>query len=104
MQALDVGVIPFRARDPYVRGINPNKVYQYLAAGIPVLTTPVLDLEPGAPDLQFASEPAEWERALARVLDAPREPARCRARARAHDWDAIAARMVAEIEARLAVA
>ena len=104
MQALDVGLIPFRAQDPYVRGINPNKVYQYLAAGIPVLTTPVLDLEPGAPDLQFASDPAEWERALARALDAPREPARCRARARAHDWDAIAARMVAEIEARLAAA
>jgi len=104
MQALDVGVIPFRARDPYVRGINPNKVYQYLAAGIPVLTTPVLDLEPGAPDLQFATDLAEWERALARTLDAPREPVRCRARARAHDWDAIAARMVAEIEARLAAA
>jgi glycosyltransferase involved in cell wall biosynthesis len=104
MQGLDVGVIPFRASDPYVRGINPNKVYQYLAAGIPVVTTPLLDLQPAAPELQFASEPAEWAAALARALDAPRDPERCRARARAHDWDALAARMRAEIEARLAAA
>ncbi len=104
MQGLDVGVIPFRAGDPYVRGINPNKVYQYLAAGIPVVTTPLLDLEPAVPELQFASEPAEWAAALARALDAPRDPERCRARARAHDWDALAARMRAEIEARLAAA
>src|SRR6185436_15379329 len=46
MQGLDVGVIPFRASDPFVQGINPNKVYQYLAAGIPVATTPLLDLSP----------------------------------------------------------
>jgi len=45
VQGLDVGVIPFRANDPHVQGINPNKVYQYLAAGVPVVTTPVLDLE-----------------------------------------------------------
>jgi hypothetical protein len=37
MQALDVGIIPFRANDPHVQGINPNKVYQYLASGIPVV-------------------------------------------------------------------
>jgi glycosyltransferase involved in cell wall biosynthesis len=104
MQGLDVGVIPYRAQDPFVRGINPNKVYQYLAAGIPVVTTPLLDLEPGSPELQFAGEPAEWEHALARALDAPRDPGRCRARARGHDWDALAARMRAEIETRLAAA
>src|SRR6185436_6649612 len=44
LQALDVGVIPFQAESPHVQGINPNKVYQYLAAGVPVVTTPILDL------------------------------------------------------------
>lgn len=101
MQALDVGVIPFRADDPFVRGINPNKVYQYLAAGLPVVTTPVLDLQEGAPDLLFATTSDEWTTALARALDAPGDPARRRERARPHDWDALAARMVNEIEARL---
>ena len=104
MQGLDVGVIPFRASDPYVQGINPNKVYQYLAAGIPVITTPILDLAASAPDLLFAASPADAERSLAVVLDAAPEPSRRRALARPHDWDALAARMVAEIEARLAAA
>jgi glycosyltransferase involved in cell wall biosynthesis len=104
MQGLDVGVIPFRASDPYVQGINPNKVYQYLAAGLPVITTPLLDLEPVVPDLMFAATPAETEQALAVALAAAPEPSRRRALARSHDWDALAARMVAEIEARLAAA
>ncbi|HVP14443.1 MAG TPA: glycosyltransferase [Terriglobales bacterium] len=101
MQGFDVGVIPFRAAEDHVRGINPNKVYQYLAAGLPVVTTPVLDLEPRQTILQYASGGEEWERALARALDAPRDPEASRALARPHDWDRLAARMVAEIERRV---
>jgi teichuronic acid biosynthesis glycosyltransferase TuaH len=101
MQGLDVGLIPFRASDPYVRGINPNKVYQYLAAGIPVVTTPLLDLAPSPPDLLFASTAPEFERALAQALAGPPDAGRRRALAGAHDWDTLAARMVAEIETRL---
>jgi glycosyltransferase involved in cell wall biosynthesis len=104
MQALDVGVIPFRADDPFVQGINPNKVYQYLAAGLPVITTPVLDLQESAPDLLFATTNEEVTRALGLALDAPSAPERRRALARAHDWDVLAARMVNEIEARLRAA
>jgi glycosyltransferase involved in cell wall biosynthesis len=101
MQALDVGVIPFRAQDPYVQGMNPNKVYQYLAAGRPVVTAPVLDLDPVAPHLQFASGPAETAAALAAALDRPGPAEARQALARSHDWDTLAARMVAEIERRL---
>ena len=102
MQALDLGIIPFRANDAYVQGINPNKVYQYLASGIPVVTTPVLDLEPDPPHLQFASDPAGMVAAAHAALyrPAPRE-ARA-AIAKPHDWDLLAARMVAEIERRVA--
>uniref|UniRef100_A0A832MIV8 Glycosyltransferase family 1 protein n=1 Tax=Eiseniibacteriota bacterium TaxID=2212470 RepID=A0A832MIV8_UNCEI len=101
MQGLDVGVIPFRANDPHVRGINPNKVYQYLASGLPVITTPVLDLAPDPPRLAFAGDPAAWRAALDAVLDAKPAPAACRELARGHDWDALAARMVATLEERL---
>ncbi len=104
MQALDVGVIPFRAADPFVQGINPNKVYQYLAAGVPVVTTPVLDLEESPPDLRFATSSPDWSTALERALQAGPDRERRRAIARPHDWDALAARMVREIEARLAAA
>ena len=104
MQALDVGVIPFRANDAHVQGINPNKVYQYLSAGIPVVTTPVLDLAPSAPFLQFASNPTEMRSAVERALDAPRDAEACRALARPHDWGVLARRMVDEMERRLAAA
>jgi hypothetical protein len=98
MQALDVGVIPFRANDPYVQGINPNKVYQYLASGIPVVTTPVLDLEPNSPHLQFATDPAGMAAAVGRALDRPAPRDARQALARPHDWGVLAERMVNEIE------
>jgi UDP-galactopyranose mutase len=102
MQALDVGVIPFRAQDPFVQGINPNKVYQYLASGLPVVTTPVLDLVPQTPRLSFASSPSEMAAAVEAVLGTPRDPDACREMARDHDWGRLAARMVETIERRLA--
>jgi glycosyltransferase involved in cell wall biosynthesis len=104
MQGLDVGLIPFRASDPFVQGINPNKVYQYLAAGLPVVTTPVLDLQESPPDLLFATTAEDLTRALATALDGPADRARRRSLARPHDWDALAARMVSEIESRLPAA
>ncbi len=104
LQAFDVGVIPFRAQDPFVQGINPNKVYQYLASGLPVVTTPLLDLPSTPPALQFATDPEGFVAAVRRALDPPRDPAACRALARPFDWDALAGRMVAEIERRLAPA
>jgi len=102
LQGLDVGVIPFRAHDPFVQGINPNKVYQYLAAGLPVVTTPLLDLPASPPMLQYATDAASFVAALARARD--RDPEACRALARPHDWGAIARRMVAEIETRSSAA
>ena len=101
MQALDVGVIPFRAQDPFVQGINPNKVYQYLASGVPVVTTPLLDLPPAAPLLQFASDPGGFAAAATRAVQVSRDPGACRALARPYDWSVLSGRMVAEIESRL---
>jgi glycosyltransferase involved in cell wall biosynthesis len=103
MQALDVGVIPFRAQDRYVQGINPNKVYQYLAAGLPTVTTPVHDLDPVHPLLQFASGPSEMAAAVGRALDARPDPEAARALARPHDWSGLADRMVSTIERALAL-
>ena len=102
LQNLDVGLIPFRANDRYVQGINPNKIYQYLASGLPVVTTPVLDLSPAPPHLQFASTPEQTVAAVGVALAAPRDPGACRALAGPHDWSTLASRMVETIEARLA--
>ena len=101
LQALDLGVIPFRAKDPYVQGINPNKVYQYLASGLPVVTTPVLDLTPHPPHLQFAADTAGFARGVAAGLGAPEDRATRREMARPHDWSRLAERMVETIEQQL---
>jgi teichuronic acid biosynthesis glycosyltransferase TuaH len=101
MQGLDVGIIPFRANNRFVQGINPNKVYQYLAAGIPVVTTPVLDIEAVSPHLQFASGPSEMVEAVRVAAVAPPGADARRAMARPHDWGALANRMVETIEKRL---
>jgi hypothetical protein len=87
-----------------VQGINPNKVYQYLAAGLPVVTTPVLDLSPHPGLLQFASDPDSMTAAVRSALAAPRDPEAARSLARPHDWDRLAQRMVSEIERVLGAA
>ena len=104
LQHLDVGVIPFRAQERHVQGINPNKVYQYLAAGLPVVTTPVLDLSPHPPLLQFATDPDTMTAAVRAALAAPRDREAARSLARPHDWDRLAERMVNEIERVLGAA
>ncbi len=101
VQGLDVGLIPFRANDPFVQGINPNKVYQMLAGGLPVVSTPLLDLAADPPALTYAGSPAEMARAVEAALDAPRDREALADRARPHDWGALAARMVEVIERRL---
>ncbi len=94
-----VGIIPFR-RTPLTAGVNPNKLYEYLAVGLPLAATPFSpDVEP-VPDLvALAGEEGAFSEACARLAAARQDAARsAAARARAfdlarnHDWNAIAGR------------
>ncbi len=38
MESFDIGLIPFRFTD-LTKGVNPNKLYEYFAAGLPVVAT-----------------------------------------------------------------
>jgi glycosyltransferase involved in cell wall biosynthesis len=90
---LDVALIPFRAGDPFTFGINPNKLYQYWAAGRPIVASPIADVRADGAGLSFASTPDEFERAVRAALVRPPAAEAIRARARAHDWDRIAERL-----------
>ena len=95
LQALDVGCDSVSGEHPYVQGINPNKVYQYLAAG-PAGRDHAL-ARPAAGAAAPAVRLESWRdgRRGARRAGAPSATRRRGARSRApHDWDAIAARMV----------
>ena len=100
--ALDVALIPFRAHDRFTVGINPNKLYQYWAAGLPIVSSPMSDVAADGRTLAFATTPDTFVAAVRELLAAPRDPEAARARARDHDWDAIAGRLDAMLGAALA--
>lgn len=87
LRGADVGVIPYTVT-ALTRSIFPMKVHEYLAAGLPVVTTPLPALA-GVPDVVRAGDAAAFVTAVADALaaDGP-EARRARSgRARAHSWD-----------------
>ncbi|MEP7027374.1 MAG: glycosyltransferase [Candidatus Eisenbacteria bacterium] len=101
LSALDVALIPFRAGDPYTVGINPNKLYQYWAAGRPIVASPIADVSADGAGLSFAETPEAFERAVRAALARPGDPQAVRARAQAHDWDQLAERLDSLLRAAL---
>lgn len=84
----DAGIVPF-VLHRMTHAIHPIKVYEYLAAGLPVVATPMRETaEMGAP-IRLAADPAGFAEALAAGLadDGAARSSR-RAYARANGWDA----------------
>jgi len=95
VRAFRVGLIPFR-RTPLTEAVNPVKLYEYAAAGIPTVTTRFSDEVGAWADAARVAEGADAFIAACRsAAAAPPDAERLRAFARRHDWDAIAARFVA---------
>jgi glycosyltransferase involved in cell wall biosynthesis len=98
LRQFSVGLIPFRYNE-LTRGVNPNKLYEYLAAGLPVVTTRFSEEVKGYPELVESVDPGEgFIRACDGFVNAVSDDDRCaeissRAKsvAREHDWDVIAA-------------
>jgi len=44
LKGFDVAIIPYQVND-WTNTINPNKLYDYFAAGIPVIATPIVELQ-----------------------------------------------------------
>ena len=93
LSGLDVGLVPFRAGDPFVERINPNKLYQYLAAGLPMVSSPMEGIAGDRAGLFFAKDHESFLAAIRRVLEGGVSRERLRDLARDHDWDALADKM-----------
>jgi glycosyltransferase involved in cell wall biosynthesis len=97
LAGFDVGLIPFRLTT-LTAGVNPNKLYEYLAAGLPVVSTPFSpDVEADADVVALADDAHGFVAACERFLAPPQtDGARSRMRSRAgaiaseHDWEQIA--------------
>jgi glycosyltransferase involved in cell wall biosynthesis len=88
LRAADAALIPYAVND-LTRSVFPMKVYEYLAAGLPVVATPLPALA-GVDAITTASDANAMAGALARALDED-SPARRQARseaARGNSWDA----------------
>lgn len=105
---LDVGFMPF-ALNESTRFISPTKTPEFLAAGLPVVSTPVTDVvrDYGTPGLvEIAQDAAEMAARADQLLRRPREAwlARVDARLAANSWDRTWARMDALLRAAMAPA
>jgi glycosyltransferase involved in cell wall biosynthesis len=82
----DVGLMLYdRTREAILRGQSPLKLYEYAAAGLPILSTPHDEYAYTRPPVQLVAHEDDVAPALARALD---DPAAHRARARAFAADA----------------
>jgi len=99
LKGFDAAVIPFRI-DELTRGVNPVKLYEYLAAGRPVVSSDLPEVRPFAPAVAIARNPAEFVSRLEEELaaDSPEKAAARLALAERHSWEARAAAVEKTIE------
>ncbi len=94
-RGFDVGIIPFRTSDLTLRA-NPLKLREYLAAGLPVVSTPMPEVARYRPFVHLADGATDFIRALTTALG-ERSPDLDRTRALAMESESWETR-VAEIE------
>jgi glycosyltransferase involved in cell wall biosynthesis len=99
LAGFDCCLIPFRA-SPLTAAVSPIKLYEYLAAGKPVVSTPLPSVLPFEGDVLVAAGPRfleAVEEAVRGARDAAAAEAR-RRRARAHTWDQRVARILEALQ------
>jgi teichuronic acid biosynthesis glycosyltransferase TuaH len=90
--AFRVGLIPFR-RTPLTEAVNPVKLYEYAAAGVPTVTTRFSDEVDGWREAAVVAEDTDaFVEETRRLLAAPPERSSLRRFAARHDWSEIASR------------
>jgi glycosyltransferase involved in cell wall biosynthesis len=102
VQGFDVALIPFQV-DRLTRHVNPVKLYEYLAAGKPVVATRLPELEAFSHLVRVADSQAEFLEAVGEAA-AERDEARIEERqkaARQHTWRARMTQISGLLEAAL---
>lgn len=65
--SFDAGLLPFR-NGSLTRNVNPIKMYEYLAAGLPVVSTPMPEAERFAGPISICESPEQFARSCDQVL------------------------------------
>lgn len=102
LRGFDVAVIPF-AMTELIRCTNPVKLYEYMAAGKPVVSAPLPEVIEATDLAYIAGDPAIFEQRIAQALaeDCDELRQRRRAWAQQHTWAARATGLAETIDACL---
>jgi glycosyltransferase involved in cell wall biosynthesis len=98
LQHASVGIIPFDVsghRD-LVDGVSPIKLYEYLAAGLPVVASRWAEIERIDAPVALADDLAEWIAGIRRAAECG-APAAGLAYARAADWQTTAGKLLSAL-------
>lgn len=100
---LDVGLVP-HVPGPLADRQDPTKIYEYLAAGLPVVCTDLSAIAPFGSWVRRVPFGGDWVGAIAAELaaDGPEQRAARHAEARQHSWEARARELSAWIDEALA--
>lgn len=99
MSAFDVCIVPHAVSD-FTESLSPLKLYEYLASGLPAVSTPVPGFRDCSDLFYLAAEPADFVEGVKQALREPREKrAQRQAAAVEHSWDARMDAIEATIEA-----
>ena len=105
-QHFDVCIMPYK-RDDYTKYIYPLKLHEYLAAGRPIVGTPIASLESFRDLILLPTNAEQWADALSQALDGSANSAEQRRRrqdlAKQHDWEVLVRKIASLIAERLGV-
>ncbi len=91
LSKIDVGIIPFRIND-LIRAVNPIKLYEYLAAGKPVVASPMIEVMRYEANgvVATANDPLSFSKALREMAAQSADPVMRERRlqiARENSWE-----------------
>lgn len=96
----DIGIIPFNARDypELIHAVNPLKLYEYAACGLPIVATRWEELEKIDPPASLCETQEDFVKAIETYLNHPIDPKQQMAFAAQHDWSNRFATLFGELE------
>jgi glycosyltransferase involved in cell wall biosynthesis len=90
LKLFNVGIIPYKG-EAFLKSCQPTKTFEYLAAGLGVVSAPIPDLQPYADVVRFAAGPEEFVQQTREMLELSRQTVfrnRCIEVAKGETWDA----------------